>query len=101
VLAEYVRKRKVLGLEDAVRRMTSLPASTFGFESRGQLAEGRAADILIFDPERVEDKSTYVKPHAYSEGFDYVFVNGVEMVTGGALTEARGGQVLRGPGFRP
>lgn len=101
VLAEYVRKRKVLGLEDAVRRMTSLPASTFGFESRGRLAEGQAADILIFDPERVEDKSTYVKPHAYSEGFDYVFVNGVEMVTGGALTEARGGQVLRGPGFRP
>lgn len=101
VLAEYVRNRKVLTLEDAVRRMTSLPASTFGFENRGKLAEGAAADILIFDPARVQDKSTYVQPHAYSEGFDYVFVNGVEMVSHGALTDERGGQVLRGPSARP
>jgi N-acyl-D-amino-acid deacylase len=97
VLAEYVRKRKVLTLEDAIRRMTALPASTFGFRDRGQLAEGFAADLVILDPARVQDKATYTAPHAFSEGFDYVFVNGVEMVSRGALTEARGGRVLRGP----
>jgi N-acyl-D-amino-acid deacylase len=101
VLAEYVRKRKVLTLEDAVRRMTSLPASTFNFTTRGRIAPGFAADLLIFDPANVQDRSTYVKPHAYSEGFDYVFVNGVEMVSQGKLTDARGGQVLRGPAYRP
>jgi N-acyl-D-amino-acid deacylase len=101
VLAEYVRNRQVLTLPDAVRRMTSLPASTFQFTQRGRLAEGLAADILLFDPARVQDKATYPQPHAYSEGFDYVFVNGIEMVSHGQLTSARGGQVLRGPGYRP
>ncbi len=95
VLAEYVRRRKVLTLEDAIRRMTSLPARTFAFRDRGVIREGAAADLLLFDPERVQDKSTYQNPHQYTEGFDYVLVNGVLMVDGGRLTEARGGRVLR------
>jgi N-acyl-D-amino-acid deacylase len=95
VLAEFVRKRGVLTLEDAVRRMTSLPARTFGFKDRGILREGAAADILIFDPARVQDKSTYTQPHQYSEGFDFVLVNGTVMVDEGQLTEARPGKVLR------
>lgn len=95
VLAEFVRTRKVLTLEDAIRRMTSLPARTFGLRDRGMLREGMAADILLFDPQRVQDKATFQQPHQYSEGFDWVVVNGVVMVEDGKLTEARGGQVIR------
>ncbi|MBM3814439.1 MAG: D-aminoacylase [Acidimicrobiia bacterium] len=94
VLAEFVRERKVIGLEDAVRRMTSLPARTFGFGDRGLIREGFAADLVLFDPDRVRDKATYQQPHQYSEGFDYVVVNGVIMVEEGRLTDARPGQVL-------
>ena len=95
VLAEFVRRRKLISLEEAVRRMTSLPARTFHLRDRGMLHEGMAADILIFDPSKVSDKATYQAPHAYTEGFDYVFVNGVAMVEDGKLTDRRGGQVLR------
>lgn len=95
VLAEFVRKRSTLTLEDAVRRMTSLPARTFRFTDRGLIREGMAADLVLFDPARVEDKATYQEPHQYSEGFDYVFVNGRLAVDNGKLTEARIGQILR------
>ncbi len=95
VLAEYVRNRKLLTLEDAVRRMTSLPARTFNFRDRGLIREGMAADLLIFDPEKVQDKATYEKPHQYTEGIDFVLVNGTVMVDNGKLTNGRGGKVLR------
>jgi N-acyl-D-amino-acid deacylase len=95
VLAEYVRKRGVLSLEDAVRRMTSLPAHTFGLQDRGLVKEGMAADLVIFDPAHVEDKATYAKPHQYAQGFDFVLVNGKIAVDDGKLTSARGGQALR------
>jgi N-acyl-D-amino-acid deacylase len=95
VLAVWVRERHALTLEDAVRRMTSLPARTFQFRDRGVLREGAAADIVVFDPAKVQDKATYAEPHQYSEGFDYVLVNGAVMVDGGKLTDARGGRILR------
>lgn len=95
VLAEFVRQRNVITLEDAIRRMTSLPARTFGLADRGLVREGMAADLLLFDPEKVQDKATYQKPHQYSEGFDAVLVNGKLAVENGKLTDARGGQVLR------
>jgi N-acyl-D-amino-acid deacylase len=95
VLAEYVRARGVLTLEDAIRRMTSLPAHTFGLHDRGLVREGMAADIVLFDPVRVQDKSTYAKPHQYSQGFDFVLVNGKIVVDDGKLTAARPGQPLR------
>lgn len=95
VLAEYVHKRGVLTIEDAIRRMTSLPARTFRFGDRGLAREGFAADLVLFDPARVQDKATYTQPHQYSEGFDFVLVNGVVMVDNGALTEERGGLILR------
>ena len=98
VLAEHVRKRRWLTLEDAVRRMTSLPARTFGFKDRGMIREGMAADLLVFDPAKVEDRATYTNPHQFSAGFDYVLVNGGIVVQGGQLMEVRAGQVLRGPG---
>ncbi len=99
VLAEFVRNRGVLTLEDAIRKMTSLPARTFNFADRGLVREGMAADLVLFDPARVQDKATYTAPHQFSEGFDYVFVNGVAVVENGKLTGARPGRVLRHSAF--
>lgn len=95
VLAEYVRNKKVIGLEDAIRRMTSLPARTFGFRDRGLIREGAAADLVLFDPQRVQDKATYENPHQYSEGFDLVLVNGVPVAEDGKVTGKRPGRILR------
>jgi len=95
VLAEFVRNRGLLTLEDAIRKMTSLPARTMGFRDRGLVREGYAADLLLFDPARVQDKATFLKPHQFSEGFDLVLVNGQPVVDNGKLTGARSGRVLR------
>jgi len=95
VLAEFVRRRNVITLEDAIRRMTSLPARTFGFRDRGLVREGFAADLLIFDPAKVEDKATFQKPHQYTEGFDFVVVNGTPIVEDGKLNDKRPGKILR------
>ncbi|MES1214766.1 MAG: amidohydrolase family protein, partial [Bacteroidota bacterium] len=98
VLAEYVRDQHVISLEEAIRRMTSLPAQKFQLHDRGILKEGMAADIVIFDEKEVQDVSTYEKPHAYSKGFHYVIVNGVLTVDNENHTGARAGQALYGPG---
>jgi N-acyl-D-amino-acid deacylase len=95
VLAEYVRTRGVLTLEDAIRRMTSLPARTFRLQDRGLIHEGMAADLVIFDPARVQDKATFANPHQYSSGFDFVLVNGQIAVDDGKLTSARAGRPIR------
>ena len=94
-LAEWVRERRVLTLEDAIRRMTSLPARTFGFKDRGVLREGAAADVLVFDPDKVQDKATFVNPHQYSEGFDYIVVNGKVVGEQSQLNDVRAGMVLK------
>jgi N-acyl-D-amino-acid deacylase len=95
VLAEYVRNRGVISLEEAIRKMTSLPARTLGLRDRGLVREGYAADLVLFDPARVQDKATFLQPHQYSEGFDLVLVNGQPVVENGKLTGARPGRVLR------
>jgi N-acyl-D-amino-acid deacylase len=95
VLARYVRELGVLRLEDAVRRMTSLPASVFRFSDRGVLREGAWADLVVFDPAKVEDRATFDDPHHYATGFEAVFVNGVEVLAKDEHTRARPGQVLR------
>lgn len=95
VLAEYVRNRHVITLEDAIRRMTSLPARTFGFRDRGLLREGFAADIVMFDPAKVQDKATFPKPHQYAEGFDYVIINGRVAVQDSRPVEILAGKILR------
>ncbi len=95
VLNEYVRLRKVLTLEDAVRKMTSLPAQIFAFRNRGLVREGYAADLVVFDPEGVRDHADFANPHQYSSGFEYVLVNGRVAVESGKLTAERGGEVLR------
>lgn len=95
VLGQYVRDLKLIRLEEAVRRMTSLPASRFNLRDRGLLREGMAADIVIFDEAKVGDRATFQKPHAYSEGFEYVVVNGVVTAEKGKHTGVRNGVVLK------
>lgn len=98
VLSKYVREEKVISLEEAVRRMTSLPAQKFGLKDRGLLREGFAADILVFNEKEVQDLSTYEKPHAYSKGFEYVIVNGQLVVAEEQHLGTRSGKALTGPG---
>ena len=95
VLGRYVRERKILTLEDALRRMTSLPASRFRIFDRGLLRPGMKADVAVFDPATVVDKADFARPHQYAEGFEYVLVNGVTVIEKGALTGARPGAALR------
>jgi N-acyl-D-amino-acid deacylase len=100
VLNVYVREKRVLSLEDAVRKMTSLPAQRLGFADRGLLRPGMKADVVVFDLGRVRDKATFADPHQYAEGFSYVIVNGTVVLADGKMTEARPGQVLLGPAAR-
>jgi N-acyl-D-amino-acid deacylase len=95
VLGRYARDERVIGLEDAVRKMTSLPASRIRLRDRGVLREGAAADIAVFDPERVADRATYDDPHRYPEGIPFVVVNGVVAIESGETTGSRAGRVLR------
>lgn len=95
VLGKYVREEKVLTLEQAVRKMTAMPAARLGLTDRGCLREGCAADVTIFSAERVKDVGTYADPHHYPEGIPWVIVNGVAVVDNGAFTAARPGKVLR------
>jgi N-acyl-D-amino-acid deacylase len=94
VLGKYVREEHVLSLEEAIRRMTSLPALKFGLRNRGLLREGYAADIVIFSEKEVTDRSTFEKPHQYSTGFKYVLVNGSITLENGLHTGKRTGAVL-------
>lgn len=100
VLGKYVREEKVLTLEEAIRRMTSLPAQKFQLQDRGLLREGYAADIVIFDAQTVTDAATFQKPHAYSKGFQFVIVNGVVTVENEKHNGARAGKALYGPGYK-
>jgi N-acyl-D-amino-acid deacylase len=95
VLGRYVRELGAIALEEAVRKMTSLPAGHFGFADRGRIAEGYAADLVVFDRATIGDPSTYDRPHQYAAGIDYVLVNGVTVVKDGQYTGARPGQILK------
>jgi len=95
VLARYARELKLLRLEEAVRRMTSLPAAAFRLKGRGEVREGNWADLVVFDPEKVQDHATFNEPHHYATGFSYVFVNGVAVVKNDQHTGARPGKTLR------
>lgn len=97
VLARYVRERKAIALEDAVRKMSSLPAGRFRIYDRGILRPGMKADIAVFDLERVADKADFAQPHQYAEGFRHVIVNGVPVLRDGSMTSERPGRALYGP----
>lgn len=98
VLGRYVRELKTLTLEDAIRKMTSLPAQTFGLKDRGLIREGFAADLVIFDENTVADKATFVQPHQYADGFAAVIVNGEVVFDGKQMTGAMPGKPIYGPG---
>ncbi|HLN80347.1 MAG TPA: D-aminoacylase [Thermoanaerobaculia bacterium] len=100
ILGKYVRDERVLTLEEAVRKMTSLPASRMGLADRGIVRPGMAADVVVFDPATVRERSTYADPLHYSEGIPFVCVNGQLVVDSGKITGARPGRALKGPGYR-
>lgn len=95
VLSQYVREEKLLTLEEAVRKMTSLPASRAGLHDRGILREGMKADVVVFDPMRIRDRSTYEDPHHFSEGVTHVLVNGKPILRDGKMTGELPGRILR------
>jgi N-acyl-D-amino-acid deacylase len=96
VLAKYVREDKVIGLEEAVRRMTSLPARKFGLKERGLLMEGMKADILVFDENTIKDLSVYEKPHQFTTGIEYILVNGKLVLDKGNHTGVKSGITIKG-----
>ena len=99
VLGRYVRERHVIPLEEAIRRMTSLPAQRFRLTDRGLLRPGYAADVVLFDEKTVADRATYEQPHAYTTGIAWVLVNGTPVIEHGKHTGERPGQLLMGPGY--
>jgi len=97
ILGHYVRDEGVITLEEAVRKMTSLPADQWGQRERGRVAEGMYADLTVFDPETVRDRATFTDPHRYSAGIVHVVVNGVPVIRDASLTGEKPGRVIRGP----
>lgn len=100
LLGKYVRDEKVITLAEAIRKLTSLPASNLKIKKRGALTPGYFADIAIFDPAKIQDHATFEKPHQYSTGMVHVFVNGTQVLENGEHTNARPGRVVRGPGWK-
>jgi N-acyl-D-amino-acid deacylase len=101
LLAKYVREDHVFTLEEAIRKMTSLPADRLGLADRGILRQGMKADVVVFDPATIKDMATYENPAQYTKGVAWVLVNGKAVVADGKPTNALPGQVLRGPGYKP
>jgi len=100
LLGKYVRAEKVIPLEEAIRRLTALPAENLKLDRRGKLEKGYAADIVVFDPATVSDHATYEQPRQYATGIIHVLVNGVQVLKDGEHTGAKPGQVVRGPGWK-
>ena len=101
LLGKYVREERIIPLEEAIRRMTSLPASNLKLEGRGSLETGSFADVVIFDPEKIQDHANYESPHQYSTGVLHVFVNGQQVLEEGEHTGATPGRVVPGSGRKP
>ncbi|ARU17985.1 N-acyl-D-amino-acid deacylase family protein [Croceicoccus marinus] len=99
LLGKYVREEQALSLAEAVRKLTALPAENLSIRDRGLLAEGKFADVVIFDPATIGDKATYAEPHQYSTGVRDVFVNGVQVLAKGEHTGAAPGRFVHGPGW--
>ena len=100
ILGKYVREEKLMSLEEAVRRLTSLPAGNLKIQKRGALKTGYFADVVVFDPEKIQDHGTFELPHQYSTGVSHVFVNGVQVLKDGEHTGAKPGLCIRGPGWK-
>jgi N-acyl-D-amino-acid deacylase len=100
LLGRYVREEGLLTLEEAVRRLSSMPAENLGLDRRGRLVAGHFADVVVFDPATVADRATYENPHQYAVGVRHVLVNGVVVLRDGEHTGAFPGRALRGRGAR-
>jgi N-acyl-D-amino-acid deacylase len=96
IFGRFVRGRATLTIQEAVRRMTSLPASIFGLHDRGEIAPGKFADLVLFDGDGICDTATYERPYAFPVGIDSVYVNGLPVLEAGAFTKALPGRALRG-----
>jgi N-acyl-D-amino-acid deacylase len=101
LLGRYVRDGHVIPLEEAIRKLTSLPADTLRVKDRGRLQPGLFADVVVFDPATIADRATYETPHQYAIGMRHVFVNGAQVLRDGEHTGATPGRVVRGPGYKP
>jgi N-acyl-D-amino-acid deacylase len=99
LLGKYVREEKIISLEEAIHRLTGLPAFNLKLKKRGFIYPGYYADLVIFDPATIQDKATYEQPHQYAEGVHHVFVNGVQVIKDGAHTGAKPGRFVKGPGY--
>lgn len=100
LLGKYVREEKLISLEDAIRRLTSFPAENLKLDRRGRLKPGYFADVVVFDPRKIQDHATFEKPHQFSTGMVHVFVNGTQVLRDGQPTGAKPGRVIRGPGWK-
>ncbi|MEC3964468.1 D-aminoacylase [Flagellimonas halotolerans] len=100
LLGKYVRDEKVISLEEAVHKLSQLPATHLEIQKRGSLTEGNYADVVLFDPATIIDKATFEDPHQYSEGVKHVFVNGAQVLKDGEHTGETPGRVVRGPGYK-
>ncbi|MEL7835209.1 D-aminoacylase [Fodinibius sp. Rm-B-1B1-1] len=100
LLGKYVRDQQVIPLQEAIYRLTGLPATNLKIENRGYLKEGHFADVVIFDPENITDNATFTDPHQYATGVEHVFVNGQQVLRDGNHTGAMPGRVVRGPGYQ-
>ena len=98
LLGKYVREEKVITLQEAVRRLSGLPATNLGLDHRGFLKQGSFSDVVVFDPNTIADKATYENPHQYAVGMRQVFVNGIQVLKDGEPTGAKAGRALWGPG---
>lgn len=98
LLGKYVRDEKVITLQEAIRRLSSLPATNLGLDKRGFIKPGMYADVVVFDPATISDHATFEKPHQYSTGMKHVFVNGLQVIKDGVHTNAKPGRALWGPG---
>ncbi|MCH9006020.1 MAG: D-aminoacylase [Proteobacteria bacterium] len=101
LLAKYVRDEQLITLEEAIRKLAALPAQTMRIDRRGELKQGFYADVVVFDPETIQDHATFVEPHQYATGMVHVFVNGEQVLKEGEHTGATPGRVVRGPGWTP
>jgi len=101
LLGRYVRDEKLISLQEVIRRLTSLPATNLRIRDRGRLKPGYFADVVVFDPAKIQDHATFEKPHQYSTGVVHVFVNGTQVLKDGEHTGTTPGHVVRGPGYRP
>jgi N-acyl-D-amino-acid deacylase len=99
LLGKYVREEKLISFEEAIYRLTGLPATNLKLNNRGFLKEGYHADIVIFDPERIEDHATFENPHQYATGVEHVFVNGIQVLNQGEHTGEFPGRFVKGPGY--